>query len=120
MKDNFKFKKSYYVMLCHLSDKQAGEFIKKFGAYVFNGDEFNSKDEYLKGLFPYFKREMEQSAMNSENGRKGGLKSAELRRNAERRNSLGDAFVTGGVLAGRTIEKFVRTLKEEPPKDKNE
>lgn len=66
-----KFKREYYDLIKGLTDKQAGEFIKSVCAYVYEGKPFITKDEYLKGLFLYVKRELDVSEMNSINGKKG-------------------------------------------------
>ena len=70
----FKFKKEFYDLIKELSDKQAGEFVKGVCAYVYEGKPFITKDEYLKGLFLYAKRELDVSEMNSVNGKKGAEK----------------------------------------------
>jgi len=80
MKKNFKFKEQYYKVIRELTDKQAGEFIKGVCAYVYEGKPFITKDEYLKGLFLYVKRELDVSAICSNNGKKGAEKALENKR----------------------------------------
>lgn len=80
MKKNFKFKESFYKIIKELTDKQAGEFIKGICAYVYDGKPFITKDEYLKGVFMYVKRELDVSGICSINGKKGAEKALENKR----------------------------------------
>lgn len=80
MKKKFKFNENYYKLIKELTDKQAGEFIKGVCAYVYEGKPFITKDDYLKGLFIYVKRELDITEMNSINGRKGAQKRLEKER----------------------------------------
>lgn len=80
MKNNFKFKREFYDVIKELTDKQAGELMKGVCGYVFEGKAFITKDEYLKGVFLYLKRELDVSKLNSVNGKKGAEKIAEKKR----------------------------------------
>lgn len=95
----FKFKKEYYDVIKELTDKQAGEFIKGVCAYVYEGKPFMTKDEYLKGLFLYVKRELDVSEMNRVNGKKGAEKLAENRR----RKAVG--IIIGSVVVASSAKK---------------
>ena len=83
MKNKFIFKKEFYDLIKDLTDKQAGEFVKGVCGYAFEGKPFITKDEYLKGLFLYGKRELDVSKQNSINGKKGADKRAEAKRCGE-------------------------------------
>lgn len=96
----FKFKKEYYNLIKEITDKQAGEFVKGVCAYVYEGKPFITKDEYLKGLFVYVKRELDVSEMNSINGKKGADKLAE---NKRRDKTIG--VIVGSVLVANTANK---------------
>ena len=96
----FKFKKEYYDVIKELTDKQAGEFIKGACAYVYDGKPFLTKDEYLKGLFLYVKRELDVSEMNRVNGRKGAEKRLEIKR---RNNAVG--VIIGSVVVASSAKK---------------
>ena len=76
---NFKFKESYANVIKGMTDKQAGEFVKGICGYVFENKPFVTKDGYLKGLYLYIKRELDVSAVNAANGKKGAEKLAEKR-----------------------------------------
>ena len=74
---NFKFKKSFYTAMSGMTDKQRSEFIRGICEYVFDSKPFQTKDPYLKGVFMYVKKELDDSAQKSLNGRKGGIACAE-------------------------------------------
>lgn len=93
---NFKFKKSYAKVIKDMTDKQAGEFIKGVCEYAFNGKPFQTKDAYLKGAFLFVQRELDVSAMNAANGKKGAEKLAEKR---SKQKSIKDI----GVLLGSVL-----------------
>ena len=93
-------KKHYDEILKELTDKQAGEFVKGVCAYVYEGKPFITKDEYLKGLFVYVKRELDVSEMNRVNGKKGADKLAEIKR---RDKAIG--VIVGSVLVANTAKK---------------
>ena len=118
MKENsFKLRKSFYSVVRDLSDKQVGEFFKGLCEYAFDGKPFITKDDYLKGVFLYVKRELDVSKQNAENGKKGGLVRAEMRRKSEQRELIGKAVITGEVVARQAIKTFVNNLKNEVTKE---
>lgn len=112
-KNSFKFKRNFYTLMSDMTDKQVSEFIKGVCGYVFDGKPFNTKDNYLKGVFLYVKRELDVAAANSANGRKGGLISAEIRKCEERKIVFDGGVISGGVVAGHAIESLVNSLKTE-------
>lgn len=95
-----KFKKEYYDLIKELTDKQAGEFVKGVCAYIYASKPFLTKDEYLKGLFLYIKRELDVSEMNRVNGKKGAEKRLEIKR---RNNAVG--VIIGSVVVARAAKK---------------
>lgn len=54
-----KIKRDYYNIFKELTDKQAGELIKGVCAYIYDGKPFETKDDYLKGIFIYIKRDID-------------------------------------------------------------
>lgn len=96
MKKKLIFKEQYYKIIKELTDKQAGEFIKGICAYVYEGKPFITKDEYLKGLFMYVKRELDVSEMNSINGKKGAEKRLEIKR----RNQVVGVIIESVMVSG--------------------
>lgn len=111
MQNNFKFKKEYYNIISELTDKQAGEFAKGICNYAFNNKPFETKDSYLKGAFLYVKKEIDTSRMNSINGKKGGEISAQMQQNRQRKTAFSNGVLTGGFVAEKAIEGFVKTVK---------
>ena len=99
---NFKFKESYANVIKEMTDKQAGEFIKGICGYVFESKPFITKDEYLKGLYLYVKRELDVSAMNAANGKKGAEKLAENKRSANGTRRFGVLIGSVRVASDRT------------------
>lgn len=106
MRNSFKFKKEFYGIIAGLTDKQAGEFIKGVCGYVFENKPLTTKDEYLKGLYLYAKRELDVSALNSANGRKGAEKLAE---NKQKEKALKNV----GVLLGSVLVSASGAKKDE-------
>ena len=98
----FKFKKEYYDLMKELTHKQAGEFMKGVCAYVYEDKPFITKDEYLKGLFVYVKRELDVAEISSINGKKGSDKRLEIYR---RNNAIG--VIVGNVMAANAAKKAV-------------
>ena len=74
---NFKFKKSFGVLVKKMTNRQAGEFIKVVSGYVFDGKPMESKDEYLKGVFLYVQSVLDTAEQNRANGKIGGAIVAE-------------------------------------------
>ena len=66
-----KITKDYYRFIKEMTDKQAGEFVKAVCVRVYEGKPFVTKDNYLKGVFAYVERDLQVSAQNSINGKKG-------------------------------------------------
>ncbi len=66
-----KVTKDYYGFIKEMTDKQAGEFIKAVCERVYEGKPFVTKDNYLKGVYAFVERDLQISAQNSINGKKG-------------------------------------------------
>ncbi len=77
-----KITKDYYGFIKNMTDKQAGEFIRAVCERVYDGKPLITKDHYLKGVFAFVERDLQISAQNSINGKKGGIVLAERRREA--------------------------------------
>ncbi len=78
---NFRFRKGYYNIINDMTDKEAGEFIKAVCAYAFDGKEYNTKNGKLHALFMYIQDMLDEEKTNIANGRRGGIKSAQMRKN---------------------------------------
>lgn len=108
----FKFKSEYAKLVESMTEKQAGEFIKAVSGYVFFGKPLESKDDYLKGVYIYIQSELETEARNSANGKLGGAVRAEEIKNRKTASIEMEGMLTGGVVAGHAIEKYVEALNK--------
>ena len=79
-KHNLKVTKGLSDALQAMDDKRRGKFIDILLAYQEEGKEYKGNDTVLKVAFALTKAEIDRSNMNSQNGRMGGLKTAEKRR----------------------------------------
>lgn len=77
-----KITKDYYGFIKNMTDKQAGEFVKAVCERVYDGKPFITKDNYLKGVVAFVERDLQVSAQNSINGKKGSEILAERQRGA--------------------------------------
>lgn len=77
---SFRFRESYSQAVKAMNDKQAGKFLKALCDYAFDGKILESNDSTLKSSFTLAKYSLDESKRNSENGRKGGIVCAEIRR----------------------------------------
>ena len=99
-----KIKKEYSNILKDLNEKQVGELVKGLCAYAYEDKPFFTKDDYLKGLYLYIKRDIDISKRNSVNGKKGAAVLAEKRRNAEGMlNGIG--VILGSVISANEAKK---------------
>lgn len=89
--NNFRFKESYARTLESMSDKQAGRFIKAVCGYAFRNVTFETKDKYLKGMFLYMQRAIDEERANVKNGKVGG---------AIRAEQIKSDKLTGGIMGG--------------------
>lgn len=76
-KKSFRVTENFGEALNAMDDKRAGQFAKILCAYHFHNKEYTGNDATLKSAFALAKAEMDRSKMNSQNGRLGGLKTAE-------------------------------------------
>jgi len=81
-----KIKKEYYRAMKQMTDKQIAEFVKGLCNYVYEGKPFVTKDNFLKGIAMYVKRDLDIAEQNSRNGKKGA--EALAKKKAEAANLL--------------------------------
>ena len=91
-----RIKQEYYGIIKEMTDRQAGEFVKKLCARVYEGKPLFTKDAYLKGVFLSVERDLAQARQNSLNARRGVEKRAERLRRGQ---LAGLGFALGGALA---------------------
>ncbi len=100
----FNFRKSFYNAIRPMDDKQAGKFIKGLCAYVFDSRPFNAKDSALQSTFELVKTVLDNEQRDRENGRKGGIESAKLRRVQE---AVDMKMVAEARLKGMSLDAFI-------------
>lgn len=77
---SFRFRESFGKAVRTMTDKQAGRFIKGLCDNVFDNKYFTTNDKALKSAFILVKTALEADERDRENGRKGGILSAEKRK----------------------------------------
>ena len=78
MKENsFKFRESFGKAVLSMNDKQAGQLIKGLSLYVFEGRKLQSNDCAIKSSFTLIKTALDAEERDRQNGRIGGIISAE-------------------------------------------
>ena len=100
---NFKFKKSFGVLVKKMTNRQAGEFIKAVSGYVFDGKPMESKDEYLKGVFLYVQSVLDTAEQNRANGKIGGAIVAEKYKELRARFATEEALVSETNVVSQLI-----------------
>ena len=118
---SFRFRESYGKAIREMDDKRAGKFVKLLCAYAFEGKTPSETDVVLKSSFHLAKMVMDVEAVNRENGRKGGVASAEKRKKERGRVTIIaskpkcfeglDGFVQELILS--LAEETERTEQEE-------
>lgn len=100
---NFKFKKSFGVLVGKMTNRQAGEFIKAVSGYVFDGKPMESKDEYLKGVFLYVQSVLDTAEQNRANGKIGGAIVAEKYKELRQRYATEEVSVSETNVVSQLI-----------------
>ena len=77
---NFKFRESYAKAIQTMNDNEAVQFVKSLCEYVFEGKIVPTNNKRLRSQFQLAKITLDAEKRNQENGRKGGIKSAEKRK----------------------------------------
>lgn len=115
---NFKFRKSYAEVIRVMDDKQAGKFIKAISDYVFDGRAYEGNDTAIKSAFTLVKVSLDGDKADRENGRRGGIKSGELRRAQEEKFGVDNIIATGFVAT--EMLKNILESKEQSSGDDSE
>ena len=84
--DGFKFWHSYYSAICLMSDEQAGSFMKKLCAYVFDGVEPKFSSDMERFGFTLVADQAAESKRGPREGQDGGQ--AQWRVQAEDRQEV--------------------------------
>lgn len=97
-----KIKKEYYKAMKQMTDKQIAEFVKGMCDYVYEDKPLVTKDNFLKGIFLYVKRDLDVAEQNSRNGKKGA--EALAKRKTETAASCLEIVVVAGQQGGERSE----------------
>ena len=84
----FKFSENYAKVIKHLDDKQAGQYVKAISDYAFEGKTYAGKDAAVKTAFTFTKQQIDEDKFYRENGKLGGQKIAERKRETEEESPI--------------------------------
>ncbi len=94
----FKFNEGYAMVIRHLDDKQAGQYVKAIADYAFEGKTYAGKDTAVKTAFVFTKQQIDEDKFYREKGKLGGQKIAERKRGTEEENPMLKSVI-GTVIA---------------------
>ena len=98
-----------------MDDKQAGRFIKAVSDYVFDGRAYDGNDTAIKSAFTLVKVSLDNEITDRENGRRGGIKSRELRKAKEEQPSVA-RVIASGIVASEMLKSILEG-RETPSDD---
>lgn len=101
-----------------MDDKQAGRFIKAVSDYVFDGRAYDGNDTAIKSAFTLVKVSLDNEITDRENGRRGGIKSRELRKAKEEQPSVA-RVIASGIVASEMLKSILEG-RETPSDDEGE
>ena len=113
---NFRFRKSFAEVIRVMDDKQAGKFIKAVSDYVFDGRAYNGNDTAIKSAFTLVKVSLDNEITDRENGRRGGIKSRELRKAKEEQPSVA-RVIASGIVASEMLKSILESQNEQSDED---
>lgn len=116
---SFRFRESFGRAVRTMTDKQAGKFIKGLCDNIFDNKYFTSNDATLKSAYIFVKTALEGEERDRENGRKGGIASAEKRKMGE----FGIHVIAQVKEQGCPMEEILKSVisggKDAPESDKS-
>lgn len=113
---NFRFRKSFAEVIRVMDDKQAGKFIKAVCEYVFDGRGYDGNDTAIKSAFTLVKVSLDNEITDRENGRRGGIKSRELRKAKEEQPSVA-RVIASGIVASEMLKSILESQNEQSDED---
>lgn len=113
---NFRFRKSFAEVIRVMDDKQAGKFIKAVCDYVFDGRGYDGNDTAIKTAFTLVKVTLDAEKTDRENGRRGGIKSREIRKAQDQKPSVAKV-IAGGIMAGEMLKSILESQNEQSDED---
>jgi len=116
LKENsFKFRESFGRAFLSMPDKQAGKLIKALCIYAFRGKPVECKDSTVQSSFILIKTAMDADEKDRENGRKGGLISAEQIKRTQPSSDVLTDLNKQRIIYESAAELFSVLLGEEKP-----
>ena len=115
---NFRFRKSFAEVIRVMDDKQAGKFIKAVCDYVFDGRGYDGNDTAIKTAFTLVKVTLDAEKTDRENGRRGGIKSREIRKAQDQKPSVAKV-IASGIVASEMLKSILEG-RETPSDDEGE
>ncbi len=115
---NFKFRKSFAEVIRVMDDKQAGKFIKALSDYVFDGRQYDGNDTAIKSAFTLVKITLDADRVNQEYGKRGGKKSAELRKEQQTQQTI-VRVLASGVAVGEMLKGITDCMEKQSADDDN-
>ena len=113
---NFRFRKSFAEVIRVMDDKQAGKFIKVVCDYVFDGRGYDGNDTAIKTAFTLVKVTLDAEKADRENGKRGGIKSREIRKSQDQKPSVAKV-IAGGIMAGEMLKSILESQNEQSDED---
>lgn len=101
-----------------MDDKQAGRFIKAVSDYVFDGRAYDGNDTAIKSAFTLVKVSLDGDKADRENGRRGGIKSRELRKAKEEQPCVAKV-IASGIVASEMLKSILEG-RETPSDDEGD
>lgn len=112
---SFRFRESFGTAIKAMNDKQAGKFVKALCDFAFEGKVIDSNDSTLKSSFSLVRTAIVADKRNQENGRLGGIISAENRRQMQDQIMI----LTQIIEDNCQMENVVKDVFEEMKKSNN-
>lgn len=114
----FKFNENYAKVIKHLDDRQAGQYVRAISDYAFEGKTYDGNDTAIKSAFTLVKVSLDGDKADRENGRRGGIKSRELRKAKEEQPCVAKV-IASGIVASEMLKSILEG-RETPSDDEGE
>lgn len=114
--DGFKFWHSYYSAICLMSDEQAGSFMKKLCAYVFDGVEPKFSSDMERFGFTLVADQAAESKRLYDVARAKGVKSGESRRKKSKKQEFSTSKTNTVPNTVPNVSRYVSSSFQEEEK----
>lgn len=96
----FKVNETMFEATKIMDDRTAGRFFKAVCDYAFNNKIYTGNDVTIKSNFLLVKRVLDGEAIDKANGKKGAIKSLEIRKKKQEEAALKQMIVGCGIVEG--------------------